>query len=373
MFEMARASLKERDARWRNIREELKRRGLDILLVLSDGHIERAGSIRYVSDVNTRGMYVYLVFPLEGEPIAINMRGALNQAGEWVKNTRLLPLRGGWVPESEPYALVVAEVIKEMNMEKGCIGIEGDFIPAPMYHRLVRELPNATFLQVDVIHELKRVKNPEEIRFVEKGAEMADRGYETCIQIARPGKTWNDITGEVCKTLYQWGMEDIGGFPLSRSTQVMKPGDTYLLYPETQAFGGYWIQFGRLISLGEPQKEVREAWDLSIMAQERGTEKLRPGNTGADVIKAMRDALKGSKYTAAPRGCGHGVALDVLEKPFISFDDETELKPNMVMALHPIFSPPTPTPIPVLVADTYVVTDGEPRKLSKISPEIRII
>jgi Xaa-Pro dipeptidase len=368
MVETARASLQERDRRWFNIRQELKRNGLDGLLIVSDAHIERRGSMRYVSDFNSRGMYAYVVFPVEGEPMAIHMRGA---EGPWIRDSRILPLRGGWVPESEPYAPVIAEILKELKIEKGCLGIEGDFMPAPVYQRLVKELPDATFKQLNIIHELKMVKSPEEIKFVEKGTEMVDKGFETCLEVARPGKTWNEISSEVCKTFYDFGMEDIGGFLLPRSTSVMKSGDSFLFYPEIQAPGGYWIQFGRLVSFGKPNKELQEAWELSIEAQKRGAEKMKPGHTGADVMKAIHSALKGTKYTAALRGCGHGVALDVLEKPFISFDDETVLQPGMVMTIHPIFSPSAP--YPVLVADTFIVTEDEPRKLSMISPEIKVI
>jgi len=368
---MERASLKERDRRWLNIRRELRRKGLDGLIVLSDGQSERRGSVRYVSDVNTRAMYVYVVFPLEGEPIAINMRGALNAPSEWIKNRRLLPIRDGWVVESEPYAPVVAEAIKELKIEKGCIGIEGDYVSAPVYQRLVKELPEAAFRQSNVIHELKMVKGKEELVFVERGAEMMDKAYVTCMEVARPGKTWNEVSSEICKTLYDFTVEEIGGFPLPRSTTMMKPGDSYLFYPEAQAFGGYWIQIGRLVSFGEPSKELREAWDLSIEAVKRGAENMRPGNTGADVMKAVNGALKGSKYTAAFRGCGHGVALDVVERPYITYDDETVFQPGMVVTIHPIFSPPTP--YPVLVADTFVVTEDEPRRLSKMTPEIKVI
>ena len=362
---MAAASLEERDRRWLNIRRELGRSGLQGLLVVSDGQLERRGSMRYVSDVAASLRYGYVIFPLEGEPIGIYSRGG------WIKDRRTLPLRGGWVSESEPYAPAIADAIKELNLEKGSIGIEGDFLPLPVYQRLVKELPEVSFKLSNIIHELKLVKSSEELKLVENGVEMVDKAYETCLEIARPGKTWNEITSEVCKTLYHWGAEDIGGYPLSRSTNIIKPGDSYNLYPEAQAPGGHWMQFGRLISFGEPKKELRAAWELDIKAQEAGAEKLRPGNTGSDVMRAINEALKGSKYTGATRGSGHGVGLDIIERPFISLDDETPLKVGMVVAIHPVF---TPHPeIFEACADMFVVTEGKARKLSKITPEIKVI
>ena len=358
-------SLKERDRRWSNIRRELEQSGLQALLIVSDGQLERRGSLRYVADVHASLRYGYVIFPLRGKPI-----GVYNKGG-WIEDRRPLPLRGGWVVESEPYAPFIADTIKELGIEKGCIGIEGDFLPAPCYQRLTRELPEATFRASTIIHELKMVKSAEELALIEHGAQMVDKAYRVCLEFARAGRTWNDITSEVCRVLYQLGSEDIGGYPLSRSNNVINAGDIYNLYPEAQALGGYWMQFGRLISFGEPSKEIRAAWELDIKAQEWGAEKLKSGNTGADVAEAINAALKGSKYTGAARGSGHGVGLDVIERPFISLDDETVFKPGMVVAIHPVLSPP----LDVFEAcgDMFVVTEDRPRKLSRVTPEIKIV
>ncbi|MFC1932451.1 hypothetical protein ACFLXU_02315 [Chloroflexota bacterium] len=83
--------LEERDRRWLNIRHELGRNALHGLLVVSDGQLERRGSLRYVANAvaGTTLMWHYVLFPLEGEPIAINMREG------WIEDRRVLPLRGG--------------------------------------------------------------------------------------------------------------------------------------------------------------------------------------------------------------------------------------------------------------------------------------
>lgn len=359
----------ERDRRWSNIRDALAKRDLAGILVVSDGQLERRGSVRYVSDADpgayTTLMWHYVIFPLEGEPKAINLKGG------WIEDMRALSFRGGWVPESEPYAPLIAGILRELHMDRGSIGIEGDCMPLPVYQSLIRELPEAAFKSSDIVRKLMRIKSPAEIRLVEKGVEMMDKVYEACIEFARPGLTWNDVTSEVCRVLYQLGAEDIGGYPLSRSTGTIKPGDTYNLYPEAQAAGGYWIQLGRLISFGEPQEELRSAWELNIRAQERGAEELTPGKTGSDLMKAINGSLKGSKYTGAPRSSGHAIGLDILEKPYLSLDEETEFEPGMVVSIHPVFYPPVEAF--EANADMFVVTEGKPRKLSRISPEIAVI
>jgi Xaa-Pro aminopeptidase len=362
-----RSDIEERDRRWRNIRRALERNGMQGIVVLSDSQLERRGSIRYVANTvgGTKLQWHYVVFPLKGEPIAVNVRDG------WIEDGRTLPMRGGWVPESEPYAPVIASIIRELNIEKGNIGIEGDFMPLPVYQKLVRELPEVTFKPSNIVHELKRVKSPAEIKLVEKGVQMMDKAYEACLEFARAGVTSNDITSEICRTLYQWGAEDIGGYPMSRSTEIIKRDDNYHFYPEAQGPGGYWIQMGRLISFGEPDKELRVAWELNMKAQERGAEKLKPGYTSSDVMRAINDTLSGSKYTLAPRSSGHGIGLDVLEKPFVLFDDNIVFEPNMVITIHPEVMP-RETDFEAN-ADMFVVTGTGSRKLSKFSSEIMII
>ncbi len=362
---MTGASLSERDRRWSNIRSEMERSGLAALLVVSDGHLERRGSIRYIADVSAKLLYGYVIFPLKGEPILIS-----NKPG-WIEERRPVPFRGGWIVDSEPYVPAIVAAMRELNLEKARIGVEGDFIPAPVYQRLVSELPHAAFTASTIIHELKLTKSPEELKLIEAGVEMVDKAYEAAIEFARPGRSWNDITAEVCRVLYHLGSEDIGGYPLSHASEIMRVGDIYNLYPEPQAPGGYWMQFGRLISLGQPNRNVLAAWELDMKAQERAAEKLKPGNTGGDVMRAINDALRGSTYTGAARGSGHGVGLDIIERPYLSLDDETVLKPGMVVAIHPVFEPHPQ--IFEACADMFVVTQDKPRKLSRIAPGIRIV
>ncbi len=362
---MVSVSIEERDRRWLNIRRELDRSNLDALLVVSDGQLERRGSFRYVCNVHAALRWGYVLLPSKGEPVGINVKPG------WIGDVRTLPFRGGWVGESEPYTELICKAIRELKIESARIGIEGDFLPVAVYKKLLQELPKTTFELTNIVHDLKMVKSPEELEIVSAGAEMVDEVFKECVKFAGGGRTWNDMTSEVCRALYQRGTEDIGGYQMARSTKQIKVGDTYHLYPEPQASGGYWMQFGRLVSFGPPDRELQAEWELDMMAQERGAEKLRPGNSGGDVMRAINDALKGSKFTGALRGSGHGVGLDIIERPYISLDDETVLKPGMVIALHPVFSP-HPEAFEA-VGDMFIITKDKPKKLSKISPEIRVI
>jgi hypothetical protein len=57
------ASTAERDGRWLETRRAMEWSGLDLLILVSDGYVERRGSVRFISDAMTYVMYSYVVFP----------------------------------------------------------------------------------------------------------------------------------------------------------------------------------------------------------------------------------------------------------------------------------------------------------------------
>ena len=70
ILELPRFSLKERDRRWAEIRNVMKQRNLDCLL-LCGAPLKfdfTLANTRYVSHVGGNSTFTFVVFPLEGEP-----------------------------------------------------------------------------------------------------------------------------------------------------------------------------------------------------------------------------------------------------------------------------------------------------------------
>src|SRR2546430_7965917 len=87
-------SLHERDRRWRLVRAEMKKAGLDAVIALpNQGHWDQFGAdIRYLTQIGGFQTEVAAVFPREDEPTAV-VRGADEiewggLAPGWVQNPR---------------------------------------------------------------------------------------------------------------------------------------------------------------------------------------------------------------------------------------------------------------------------------------------
>jgi Xaa-Pro aminopeptidase len=99
---------------------------------------------------------------------------------------------------------------------------------------------------------------------------------------------------------------------------------------------GYCSDFGRTVYCGDPPRDVVDAYDAMLAAQEAGRAALRPGVLAREVNAACRvpieDAGLGEHFR---HRMGHGIGLDVHERPFLSAEDETPLEAGMTFTDEP--------------------------------------
>ncbi|MDY6966081.1 MAG: Xaa-Pro peptidase family protein [Halobacteriota archaeon] len=104
----------------------------------------------------------------------------------------------------------------------------------------------------------------------------------------------------------------------------------------------YCADMSRTISVGEPSDYVFEMYEAVLTAQERAIEMIRSGISCADVHNAVCDVFEDGGYGTIRRGdhtgfihsTGHGVGLDIHEKPTIS-ENDYELKAGNVITIEP--------------------------------------
>jgi Xaa-Pro aminopeptidase len=126
---------------------------------------------------------------------------------------------------------------------------------------------------------------------------------------------------------------------------------------------GYCSDFGRTVVAGEPPDGLVEAYDVLLAAQEAGRAAARAGVRACDVNAACRapieDAGLGEHFR---HRMGHGIGMDVHERPFLSTEDETPLEPGMTFTDEPSII--VPGRFSIRIEDIIVVEEGGGKKLN---------
>lgn len=127
---------------------------------------------------------------------------------------------------------------------------------------------------------------------------------------------------------------DIGmEWPVEKSKQNISNSDS--------EFGGYITDTAATKIIGEANKENRKLKTTTRKALYAGIEQAKPGNTVADIGRAVEDFVEPFGYGIVRDLCGHGVGHGIHEEPnvFNFYKEEMEeykLEEGVVIAIEPM-------------------------------------
>ena len=134
-------------------------------------------------------------------------------------------------------------------------------------------------------------------------------------------------------------------------------------------YNGYRSDMTRTVIMGEPNQKQKLIYGIVKEAQAVGLENVIPGLIGKKVrerVKAVMDKYEYKDF--ASKGLGHGVGLDIHEKPLMNARCEDILTENCVLTIEPgIYIPNWGG---VRIEDTVVVKNGPCQVLTKSTKEL---
>jgi Xaa-Pro dipeptidase len=198
-----------RDQHWSALRQLMRDRQLDCLLI--GGFRARERYDTFVTDDYVEGS---VVFPLEGEPVALtwtNMRvlRALDSAERghdlWVQDYRV-------APDGSSAASVVRE--KSSGSRLGVVGLTSvaptemhGAIPANWWQQFTSALPGWSFDDVSIPYsDLMLVKTDQELALIRYAAEAAESACGVMREVVEPGASEEVVFAEVVRDVIRHGM-----------------------------------------------------------------------------------------------------------------------------------------------------------------------
>lgn len=249
-----------------------------------------------------------------------------------------------------------------------------------LYRELQEALPLELIPQRGLVEELRAVKSEAEIAALRRGAAVMDEAFEFLLNLARPGMTERAVALELefylrrrgsTGTLFSFivASGERGSLPHGIASEKKLQAGELVTVDFTGTFDGYATDMTRTFALGEPGPRAREIYEIVRLAQQEAREKIRPGLTGSEADALARRIIGEAGYGERfGHGLGHGVGLEVHERPVLSPLSEDTLLPGMVVTIEPgIYLPGEGG---VRIEDMVFLTSGGAESLTRCSREL---
>jgi Xaa-Pro aminopeptidase len=227
-----------------------------------------------------------------------------------------------------------------------------------------------------LVNELRRVKDADELEAMGRAIATVEQTMEAVTPLVVPGVTMAALAEAVEHELRRAGsrcpsftthiftdFEPTGYDSGMTSGWTPVPEGTSVMFDFGGVVDGYCSDFGRTIYCGEPGDEYREIYDTMLAAQASGLAATASGALAREVNDACRRPIEEAGLGEHFRHrMGHGIGMNVHERPFLSAEDSTELEAGMTFTDEPSIM--IPGRFSVRIEDIIVVEDGGGRILN---------
>jgi Xaa-Pro aminopeptidase len=317
--------------RRRSVAKELKRRGLDCLLVSHPANWYYLTGFTGDSGVlvmGTRGTTLitdgrFTIQAAEESPgIHIELqKGPLYACvGEWLKRRGIR--RAGYDPEQWTVAR-----LKAVQKTSGarCRAIE----------------------TAGVVESLRMRKDSQELAVMRKAAILAGEVLEGALQLLKPGVRENEVAAEIEYQMKQKGssgpsFETIVAFgersalPHARPTSKRLRKNEFVVLDLGVILGHYCSDITRTVHVGRASERSRKWYSAVQQANQAATAAVCAGVTCGEVDAAGREVLKKNGLeNYFVHSTGHGLGLEVHESPRVAHGQAVRLEAGNVITIEP--------------------------------------
>lgn len=278
----------------------------------------------------------------------------------------------------------INEIILDENID--VVIIEDDDVTVNRLSILKKEIKAdvvTDFKLSDKILNLRMIKTQDEIDKIVTAQKITEKSYLQLLNYIKPGITERELAVELEYLMKKNGAEKVA-FDLitisGKNTSLPHgvPGEKclcdgdFITFDIGAVYEGYHSDMTRTVALGYATDEMREIYDIVLEAHKKAANTIKVGNTCAVVDKAARDYIVSKGYGEFfGHSTGHGVGLEIHEKPTVYLTNDTILKTGMVITNEPGIY--LPDKFGVRIEDMYLVTDNGYKDLALIDKELIIL
>lgn len=235
----------------------------------------------------------------------------------------------------------------------------------------------------DVVESIRMIKSSDEIENIREACRITDEAYKHITKFIKSGLTELEVAEELGRFIKSQGGYSTGfppivasgvrsSLPHGRATdKVIEKGEMVTI-DFGACFEGYWADISRTVSIGEPSEKMKEIQEIVLKSFNNCVKNIKPGMQDTEVDHLMREHLIETGYNdRSGTGTGHGIGLEVHEKPLFSVQKDKVLEKDMTISVEPgIYLPGIGG---ARVEDVLLITDRGCEVLTPSTKELIII
>ena len=293
-------------------------------------------------------------------------------------------VQGAELRETGPgksYSLRLKEAVQEQSVHR--MGYEDAYMTVKDYEMYSKALSCELVSATELLLELRRVKDQEELASMTAAQRIAEQALEDILKEIRPGVTEKEIAARLQYLMLHYGAENMSFDPIvvsgpNGSLPHGVPSEREIRAGEfvTMDFGciyhGYCSDMTRTVAVGSATEEMRTVYETVLAAQAAGIAAARAGVCGKDVDGAARSVIEAAGYGSYfGHGFGHGVGVEIHEGPNASSANDKPLPAGAVISAEPGIY--LPGKLGVRIEDVIVITESGCENLTRAPKELLVL
>lgn len=289
----------------------------------------------------------------------------------------------GYSDTDNPWEFI-KNALQKRNIDTSKIAIEKEHLNVERYEKINELFPGAAFIAAEnILHQLRLIKEEDEIAILRQAAELADFGVEVGVNAIAEGKSELEILAAIEFELKKKGINQMSFATMvltgaktasphgTPGLDTVKKGDM-VLFDLGVVLDGYCSDITRTVAFGEVNEKQREIYETVLKAELAAVEACRPGVVIGSLDDTARsiiaDAGYGQYFT---HRLGHGLGISVHEFPSMNATNAATLQKGMVFTIEPgIYVPDVAG---VRIEDDVLITEDGVDILTKYPKELLII
>lgn len=273
---------------------------------------------------------------------------------------------------------LVEKIAKQTQSEKLAV----DTLPIESWRALAKAVGREEKLEPinNLIVELRRKKDEQEIKLIRQACKIADIGIQTAVEIIRPGVKEREVAAEVEYAMRKAGSDGTAfdtivasgfccAYPHGTAQErTIQDGD-FVVVDLGAKYKFYCSDITRTFIAGKPSEKQTKMFKTIQRAQQEAIEAIKPSVATEEVDAIARRVIEEAGFCDYfVHNLGHGVGLEVHEAPVLSPDSKDVLEAGNVVTVEPgIYLPGFGG---VRIEDTVLVNKDGAEKLTSANYSI---